>query len=150
MRRVNNWIDYLKITDAELGESNPKGKDISTTYIYQLESRVEELEAEVKEANNNATWWRNRFNAVREQLKAANERCEYLQRSADRKEETLIHNRMEEQEYQDNWYTFKQWLIDYRFNKNGSHEDGRYCVALSVTDLLAKMEEMEGNSEKQE
>lgn len=68
MRRVNNWIDYLKITDAELGESNPKGKDISTTYIYQLESRVEELEAEVKEANDNATWWHNRYNAAERKI----------------------------------------------------------------------------------
>lgn len=38
---------------------------------------------------------------------------------------------------------FKQWLIDYRFSATGSHEDGRYCVAVSVTDLLKKIEEID-------
>lgn len=38
----------------------------------------------------------------------------------------------------------KQRITNYRFNKTGSHEDGRYCVAISVTDLLKWMEELEG------
>ena len=38
---------------------------------------------------------------------------------------------------------FKQWLIDYRYERTGSHEDGRYCVAISVTDLLNKIEELD-------
>ena len=42
------------------------------------------------------------------------------------------------------WNALKQKAIDYRFNKTGSHEDGRYCVAISVTDLLKWMEELEG------
>lgn len=42
---------------------------------------------------------------------------------------------------------FKKWLIDYRFKKTGSHEDGRYCVAISVTDLLNKIDELESKNE---
>lgn len=38
---------------------------------------------------------------------------------------------------------FKQWLKDYRFSVTGSHEDGRYCVSISVTDLLNKIEEID-------
>lgn len=42
------------------------------------------------------------------------------------------------------WNMLKQRAINYKFDKNGSHEDGRYCVAISVTDLLKWMEEIEG------
>lgn len=38
---------------------------------------------------------------------------------------------------------FKQWLIDYRYERTGSHDDGRYLVSISVTDLLSKMEELD-------
>lgn len=44
--------------------------------------------------------------------------------------------------------SFKQWLIDYRYKKTGSHEDGRYSVALSVTDILKKLDEMEKQNER--
>lgn len=37
----------------------------------------------------------------------------------------------------------KKWLIDYRFKKTGSNEDGRYCIAISITDMLKKIEELE-------
>lgn len=43
------------------------------------------------------------------------------------------------------WNALKRKAIHYRFNKTGSHEDGRYCVAISVTDLLKWMEELEGD-----
>lgn len=47
------------------------------------------------------------------------------------------------------WNALKQKAIDYRFDKIGSHfDDGRYCVAISVTDLLKWMEELEGENEK--
>lgn len=39
---------------------------------------------------------------------------------------------------------FKQWVTDYRYKLTGSHEDGRYCVAISVTDILKRINEMEG------
>lgn len=38
---------------------------------------------------------------------------------------------------------FKQWLIDYRYERTGSHDDGRYLVSISVTDLLNKIEELD-------
>ena len=42
---------------------------------------------------------------------------------------------------------FRQWLIDYRYNATGSHTDGRYCVSLSVTDLLSKLDEIKNKGE---
>lgn len=53
----------------------------------------------------------------------------------------------ENDEYVDKWNVLKRKVIDYRFNKTGSHEDGRYCVAISVTDLLKWMEELEDEDE---
>ena len=44
---------------------------------------------------------------------------------------------------EDNWEALKQYVIDYRFNKIGSHEDGRYCVAISVSDILKIMKAFE-------
>lgn len=44
------------------------------------------------------------------------------------------------------WNALKQKAIDYRFNKTGSQEDGRYCVAISVTDLIKWMEELENEN----
>ena len=41
----------------------------------------------------------------------------------------------------------EKWLIDYRFKKTGSHEDGEYCVAISVTDMLNKIQELKTTSE---
>lgn len=38
---------------------------------------------------------------------------------------------------------FKKWAIDYRFSKTGSHEDGRYCVVISVTDILNELKFLE-------
>lgn len=43
--------------------------------IKRLENRVKELEAEVQEANDNATWWRNRYTAIE---KSCGNREEYI------------------------------------------------------------------------
>lgn len=48
-----------------------------------------------------------------------------------------------------NWNTLKQRLIDYRYKKSGSHEDGRYCVAMSITDILNLMDEIEKGGSRQ-
>lgn len=56
--------------------------------------------------------------------------------------------RINKNDYETRWEKLKQKAIDYRFNKTGSHEDGRYCVAISVTDLLKWMEELEGEDGK--
>ena len=51
---------------------------------------------------------------------------------------------LEALKYKERWCLLKQKVIDYRFNKTGSHLDGRYCVSISVTDLLKWMKELEG------
>lgn len=107
-------------------------------YIEKLLQENKELESEVKEANDNATWWLNRYIALEKRVCSRSDCAGRIKNS--KKYDSI----------QQRWDNFKQWLIDYRFNKTGSHEDGRYCVAISVTDLLAKMDEMEENSERQE
>ena len=57
---------------------------------------------------------------------------------------TYVHRlQTENRKLRRNREKFKQWLIDYRYERTGSHEDGRYCVAVSVTDLLNKIEELD-------
>ena len=115
-----------------------KQYDKTAKEIDKLLDRIKELQAEVEEANDNATWWFNRYNAI------------YKQQCSRSDCAGRIKNSKKYDSIQQRWDNFKQWLIDYRFNKTGSHEDGRYCVAISVTDLLAKMDEMEENNERQE
>ena len=45
------------------------------------------------------------------------------------------------------WFMLKKKIRDYRFKKTGSDEDGRYCVAISVTDLLSWMDDLEDKNE---
>ena len=46
---------------------------------------------------------------------------------------------------QHRWNMLKVFLMKYRREKSGSDTDvdGRYCVAMSITDILNKMEELE-------
>ena len=46
-------------------------------------------------------------------------------------------------EYKEKWEEFRQYCIDYRFKMSGHNDDRRYCVALSITDILKKMDEIE-------
>lgn len=45
--------------------------------------------------------------------------------------------------FKEKWEELREFLVDYRFEKTGHNDDRRYCVALSITDLLAKMDEIE-------
>ena len=41
------------------------------------------------------------------------------------------------------WEKFKTWIQEYEYKKTGGEDTGRYCVAISVKDLLEKIEELE-------
>lgn len=41
------------------------------------------------------------------------------------------------------WEKLKEYLVNYRLEKTGTNEDKRYCVAISITDLLNRMKEIE-------
>lgn len=54
---------------------------------------------------------------------------------------------MNDDKYFEHWYNLKLFLNNYRakYSKNddGSGADGRYCVAMSIDDILKKMKEIE-------
>ena len=51
----------------------------------------------------------------------------------------------EAQLYVGYWESLRQYLKDYKEEKSYDYEtDTRYCVALSIDDLLEKMDEIEG------
>ena len=45
--------------------------------------------------------------------------------------------------FERNWYVLKKFFIDYREEKSKGCTDRRYCVALSIDDILKKMNEIE-------
>lgn len=51
---------------------------------------------------------------------------------------------METDNFEEKWYTLKIFLMNYRREKTGLDTDGRYCIALSIEDILEKMNEIEG------
>lgn len=42
-------------------------------YINSLQREIKQLKTDLKEANDNATWWHNRFDAVNRRLEEENE-----------------------------------------------------------------------------
>ncbi len=54
--------------------------------IEQLQNRITELEASIQEANDNATWWHNRYNAMEEINKQHQELNQELRQKLDCKE----------------------------------------------------------------
>ena len=54
---------------------------------------------------------------------------------------------MNDDKYFEHWYNLKLFLNNYRtkYSKNddGSCADERYCVAMSIDDILKKMKEIE-------
>lgn len=63
-KKINNWADYEKL----FKEERYNVSKIEDTYVYKLQEEINSLRAEVIEANENATWWKNRFNAVNAQM----------------------------------------------------------------------------------
>lgn len=57
------------------------------------------------------------------------------------------------EDYRKLWNKFRQWIVDYKIEKLTVYTDNytgpeRYCVALSVDELLEKMQKMEKNMAK--
>ena len=54
---------------------------------------------------------------------------------------------IENKKLKDNWDNLRRYLADYRYEHSKDYPcegaDGRYCVAISCTDLLKKMNEIE-------
>ena len=57
-----------------------------------------------------------------------------------------------ESNYKDCWESLREYLLVYQeeHSVKGDSESvyGRYCIAISVEDLLEKMDEIEGNGQK--
>lgn len=47
-----------------------------------------------------------------------------------------------------NWNELRTYFVDYREAKSGYDVSGRYCVALSIDDILKIMSEIEGKNSK--
>ena len=83
---------------------------------------------------------------LKKENKILKERIEYLERSNNRREDTILEQRQEISDLEDNWNYIKKMLKEVRqekFNVNG------YCGTCTDVDidfLLNKMQELEGDN----
>ena len=79
--KINTPMDFEinETVDRMLGDSDLITRinelvieDTNERYIRELINRNKELEAEVKEANENASWWKSRYEGSRKMLKSTN------------------------------------------------------------------------------
>lgn len=54
----------------------------------------------------------------------------------------------EKERFEKNWNELEKYFIDYREAKSGYDVSGRYCVALSIDDILKIMSEIEEKNKK--
>ena len=85
------------------------------------------------------------YKQLSEQLQQDNEklkeRIEYLERSNNRREDTIIEQRQEISDLEDNWNELKKWIV---YNKHNENTEQHYLVVDYGT-LLGKMQELEGS-----
>lgn len=97
--------EYINKIEPNFDSHLEKGTiEMSNEYYNLLEEKMarvinnnQELKTELKESNDSVIWWSNRFNAInkqneelKKQLENTNEQIEYLRRSIERKEDTII------------------------------------------------------------
>lgn len=80
---------------------------------------------------------------IEQENKQLKERIEYLERSNNRREDTILEQRQEISNLEDNWNELKKWInkhYDYYMN-NEDFIGGRLCF----TDMKNKMKQLEEN-----
>lgn len=60
---LKNIIDFIELKQA-LHKVDKSPLTVEERYIVELIKYIQELQAEVKEANENAAWWSRRFKAA--------------------------------------------------------------------------------------
>ena len=75
--------------------------------------------------------------------KKLKERIEYLERSNNRREDTILEQRQEISDLEDNWNKLKKWIV---YNKHNENTEQHYLVVDYGT-LLGKMRELEQGSD---
>lgn len=72
---------------------------------------------------------------LQQENKQLKERIEYLERSNNRREDTILEQRQEISDLEDNWNELKKWL-----EENESFDD--YCNETTFTSVLDKIQEL--------
>lgn len=54
----------------------------------------------------------------------------------------------EKERFEKNWNELRTYFVDYREAKSGYDVSGRYCVALSIDDIVEIMSEIEEKNSK--
>ena len=74
------------------------------------------------------------------------EQIKYLERSNNRREDTILEQRQEISDLEDNWNKLREWII---YNKHNENTEQHYLVVDYGT-LLGKMQELEKGSDSNE
>lgn len=81
--------------------------------------------------------WENML--LKKKNKQLQERIEYLERSNNRREDTILEQRQKISDLEDNWNKLRKWIV---YNKHNENTEQHYLVVDYGT-LLGKMQELE-------
>lgn len=141
---MNNYKSF-----AELKEELGSNYDFK---LYEMGisalKEVEKLQQENERLNGAIKTYDILLKSNVEENKLLKERIEYLERSNNRREDTILEQRQEICDLEDNWNKLKEWVnkhYDYYMN-NEDFIGGRLCF----NDMKNKMQELEQGSDGNE
>lgn len=86
---------------------------------------------------------------LQQENKKQKERIEYLERSNNRREDTILEQRQEISDLEDNWETIKQYCLDEQIPEEYDEYNSYIEFSNSVYDnILNKMQKIEGSDSK--
>ncbi len=143
-------------------ESQAIAKEVILSEIEQLqrENKILRENAEHNDKVVDKVNWDNML--LKKENKQLKERIEYLERSNNRREDTILEQRQEISDLEDNWNKLKEYLINDLNDRNGyrvaEYEDGNkvsetispiYTLmedkSKTMKEILDKMQELQGS-----
>lgn len=129
LEAINKWLD------EEYGCSYTRLEELHDFYF----KKYCDLQQENKKLNGAIQTYDILLKANTEENKQLQERIEYLERSNNRREDTILGQRQEISDLEDNWNKLRKWIV---YNKHNENTEQHYLVVDFGT-LLDKMRELE-------
>lgn len=103
-------------------------------------------EASITNPKKQLEFYKDLSEQLQQENKQLQERIEYLERSNNRREDTILEQRQRLSDLEDNWNKLRKWIV---YNKHNENTEQHYLVVDYGT-LLGKMQELEQGSDSNE